>query len=258
MKRSLLVLVVFFLVACRSTARFSPTPAINITLKPLATETAMPSQTPTNSPPTVTVTPQPTTDPDYFRDDFEGALDAQWSWVRESPRSWSLETLPGSLQINVDHGYVAAHNNRNLLLRPAPKGNFQIETQITFRPENNFQFAGLIVYGSDSNFIQAGRAYCDAVGCIGEGFYMDYYRKGVVVKPNYGQIYKEIDPIMLRLSREGENFAFEASTDGKVWFMIGSHTADIEPLQVGLVAGQRLRGKAIPATFEYFEVRSLP
>jgi regulation of enolase protein 1 (concanavalin A-like superfamily) len=167
--------------------------------------------------------------------------------------------MPGSLQINVDHGYVAAHNNPNLLLRPAtaPKEDFQIETQITFRPENNFQFAGLIVYESDSNFIQAGPLTVTRSG-FGEGFYMDYYRKGVVVEPNFGQTYQEIDPILLRLSRKGENFTFEASTDGKVWFMIGSHTADINPLQVGLVAGQRLLGKAIPATFEYFEVRSLP
>jgi hypothetical protein len=50
----------------------------------------------------------------------------------------------------------------------------------------------------------------------------------------------------------------EASTDGKVWFLIGSHTADINPLQVGLVAGQTLRGKIVPANFEYFEVHSLP
>lgn len=258
MRRSLLVIVVFSLVACRSTSQSSPTPSIDAVLNPLATATVLASQTPTISPPTVT--PQPTADPNFFRDDFEGSLDQQWSWVRENPRNWSLDTIPGSLQIIVEHGYVAAHNNPNLLLRAviAPEEDFQIETQITFRPENNFQFAGLIVYESDSNFIQAGRAYCNAVGCIGEGFYMDYYRKGVVVEPNFGQTYQEIGPILLRLSRKGKNFTFEASTNGKVWFMIGSHTADINPLQVGLVAGQRLLGKAIPATFEYFEVRSLP
>jgi hypothetical protein len=122
----------------------------------------------------------------------------------------------------------------------------------------NFQFAGLIIYQSDSNFIQAGRAYCDAVGCIGEGLYMDHYRRGVVVGPNIGQIYKEIDPILLRLTRRGESYTFEASADGRVWFLIGSHTSDISPLQVGLVAGQTLLGKALPATFEYFAVRSLP
>ena len=79
-----------------------------------------------------------------------------------------------------------------------------------------------------------------------------------MVGPNFGQTYQEIDPILLRLSREGETYTFETSMDGKVWYLIGNHTSDIDPLQVGLVACQTLRGKIIPATFEYFEVHSLP
>jgi beta-xylosidase len=145
-----------------------------------------------------------------------------------------------------------------MLLRPAPAGSFQIETQITFSPENNFQFAGLIIYESDSDFIQAGRGYCRTFECVGEGLYMNYYRKGIVVKPDFGQPYKEIDPILLRLGRRGDTYIFESSTDGKVWFIIGSHTSDMNPLQIGLVAGQRLKGNSISATFDYFEVRSLP
>lgn len=256
MRRSLPVFIVLFLAACSSASQSSPTASIEITIRPLATATVFVSQTPTFSAPTIT--PQPTTDPNFFRDDFDGSLDPQWSWVRERPGDWSLTNSPGSLQINVDHGYVAAHNNLNLLLRPAPAEDFQIETRIDFRPGNNFQFAGLILYESDSNFIQAGRAYCGAVGCIGEGLYMDYYRKGVQVGPNFGQTYKEIDPIFLRLSRNGDAYTFEASIDRKVWFLVGGYTSDISPLQTGLVAGQALQGNIIPATFEYFEVRSLP
>lgn len=256
MRKIFLVSFIAFLIACRSTSSSPPPSSIELVLHPSATATASLSPTPTEVVPSAT--PQPTPDPNFFYDDFDGSLDPQWSWVREDPRQWSLESRPGSLQINVDEGYVAAHNNPNLLLRPAPQGDFQIETQIDFRPENNFQFAGLIVYESDSNFIQAGRAYCDAVGCVGEGFYMDYYRRGVVIGPNFGQTYTEIGPMLLRLTRKEDTYSFEASTDGRVWFLIGSHTSDIDPLQVGLVAGQTLRGQAIPATFEYFEVRSLP
>jgi hypothetical protein len=52
--------------------------------------------------------------------------------------------------------------------------------------------------------------YCsDAVGCVGEGFYMDYYRNGVVAGLNLGQTYNEIDPILLRLSRKGGTYTFE-------------------------------------------------
>ena len=242
--------------ACSFISQPAPTPSEEIVLKPSATPTIIPAPSPTEILPTVS--PLPTTDPNFFRDDFTENLDAQWIWLREDPLNWSLATIPGSLQINVGRGYVPAHENSNLLLRPAPAGNFQAETQLAFRPADNFQFAGLIIYQSDSNFIQAGHAYCTAVGCIGEGLYMDYYRRGVVVKPDVGQPYKDIDPILLRLSRRGDTYTFEASTNGKVWFMIGSHTSDINPLQIGLVAGQKLEGRILPAAFDYFEVRSLP
>ena len=87
---------------------------------------------------------------------------------------------------------------------------------------------------------------------------MDYYRKGLIVKPNFGPTSKDVDPMWLRLSRKGDIYNFEASTSGKVWFMIDSQTSDLDPVQIGLVTGQLLKGKSLPATFDYFEVRSLP
>jgi len=255
-RRSVFIVFVIFLFACNSVSQPAPTSSQEIVMKPSTTPTTAPLPTTTEIPPTVLS--EPTIDPIFFRDDFTGALDAGWSWVREDPVNWSLTTFPGSLLINVGGGYVPAHTNSNLLLRQAPAGNFQIETQITFSPEDNFQLAGLIIYESDSDFIQAGRAYCSAFDCAGEGLYMDYYKKGVIVKPSFGQPYIDIDPILLRLSRRGDSYTFEASTDGKVWFVIGSHTSEMNPLQIGLVAGQKLKGSILPAAFDYFEVRSLP
>jgi hypothetical protein len=85
---------------------------------------------------------------------------------------------------------------------------------------------------------------------------MDYYKAGKIVKPDFGQPYGDIDPLLLRLSRKENTYTFEASTDGKVWFLVGSHTSEIHPVQIGLVTGQRMRGENLPAIFEYFEVRS--
>lgn len=256
MPRSLFLFVVLLLASCGLLPPLTADPAERIPFKPSPTPTLAPSPTATAILPTASAIP--TVDPNFFRDEFNGALDPQWTWLREDPRNWSLTALPGSLQINVNKGYVAAHNYANLLLRSAPQGNFQIETQIAYRPTRNFQFAGLIIYETDSNFIQAGRGFCSSVDCVGEGLYMDYYEKGVLIEPDFGQIYREIDPILLRLSRSGESYTFEASTDGKVWFIVGSHISAMHPLQVGLITGQRLLGSVEPATFEYFEVRSLP
>lgn len=256
MQKLFRVWIVIFLSACSLLPARPLEPAEQIVFKPVATSTLISLPTPT--PETPTSSPTATPDPDFFRDEFRETLDPQWVWVREDPRNWSLTAVPDSLQINVASGYVAAHTNPNLLLRPAPDGNFQIQTQLAFRPAQNFQFAGLIIYEDDSNFIQAGRAYCSSVDCVGAGLYMDNYQKGVVVEPDFGQSYGDLHPILLRLSRRGDTYSFEVSTNGKVWFLIGSHTSDMNPLQVGLVTGQRLRGGILPALFEYFEVGSLP
>lgn len=250
------LLPVIFISACSLIPPRPAVPTIQITVWPTATVTSIPSST--STPVTPTVSPTPTIDPRFFRDDFNQALDPQWNWIREDPKNWSLTAIPGALQINVAGGYVNAQTNPNLLLRPAPEGNFQFTTQITFRPTRNYQFAGLIIYENNSNFIQAGRAYCNSIGCPGAGLYMNYYKDGKIVKPDFGQTFGEIDPLLLRLSRREETYTFEASTDGKVWFIVGSHTSDMSPLQIGLVTGQRMRGENPPALFEYFEVRSLP
>ena len=247
--------VVILLSACGFIPPRPTEPSIQIT--PLASATPSPISSVTPTPITPTVSPTPTPDPKFFRDDFNETLDAGWSWVREDPQNWSLTALPGALQINVAGGYVVAGTNPNLLLRPAPEGNFQIQTQITFRPTRNYQFAGLIMYENDANFIQAGRSACNSTGCAGTGLYMNHYENGAIVMPDFGQSYGDIDPLLLRLSRNENTYTFEASTDGKVWYIIGSHASDMVPVQIGLVTGQRTRGDDAPAIFEYFEVRSL-
>jgi beta-xylosidase len=205
-----------------------------------------------------TLPPRPTLDPNFFREEFITALDSQWTWVREDPDNWSLEMSPGSLQINTSGGYVLAHSNANLLLRPAPEGDFQIETQIAFEPRFNFELAGLIIYESDSDFIQAGRGFCSSVDCIGEGLYLNSFYDGAAQKPNPMQTYLLPDDVFLRVSRRGNTYTFENSENGNVWFFVGSQISDIHPIQIGLVASQNLKGDILPARFRYFTVRSLP
>ena len=256
MRRLFFIVFLIIFPACNFLAPPTPGPSEIVVIRPSATATLIPSQTPTAVLPTLT--PVPTADPNFFRDDFNGNPAPPWTWVREDPGNWTLTDPPGALQITVGGGYVSAHTNRNLLLRPAPPGNFQIETQMSFSPRDNFQFAGLIIYESDSKFMQAGRGYCRSFECVREGLYMDYYKKGVIVKPDFGQSYTESGSILLRLRRRADTYTFEVSGDGKIWFIVGSHTSDMNPLQVGLVTGQRMQGTNLPATFDYFEVRSLP
>jgi beta-xylosidase len=197
------------------------------------------------------------TDPNYFRDDFDATLGAGWQWLNEDPDNWSLSAVPGTLQINVDGGHVSDETIRNLLLRQAPAGNFQIETKVTFKPTADFQFAGLIVYESPPNLIQAGRAFCDLPDvCVGEGLYVDYYNNGNFVTPNFAAAYTDRDA-HLRLVRQGDTYTFQSSSNGSEWILRGGTVSTMNPLQIGLVAGQNT-GDLVPALFDYFEVRSLP
>ena len=235
----------FFVAACGSPAQTSTTQPSPIP----PTELLQPS---TEIPPTATVV-----DPNYFRDDFDTNLAAGWQWLRENPDNWSLTAVPGALQINVDGGQVSDETITNLLLRPAPAGNFQIETKVTFSPKANFQFAGLIIYESPPNLIQAGRAFCDLPDvCVGDGLYVDYYNNGSFVTPNFAAPYTESE-VYLRLIRQGDTYTFQSSSDGSEWILRGGTVSTMNPLQIGLAAGQNTTG-LIPALFDYFEVRSLP
>ena len=196
-------------------------------------------------------------DPSYFRDDFDNNLGPGWQWLREVPSNWSLTAIPGWLQINVDGGEVSDETMTNLLLRAAPAGNFQMETKITFSPKADFQFAGLIIYESPPNLIQAGRAFCDLPDvCVGDGLYVDYYNNGSFVTPNFAAAYPETE-VYLRLIRQGDTYTFQSSADGSEWILRGGTVSSMNPLQIGLAAGQNTTG-IIPASFDYFEVSSLP
>jgi len=167
--------------------------------------------------------------------------------------------VPGSLQINVRSGDVNKGTIKNLLLRPIPAGVIQIETKITFQPVANFQFAGIIVYESPSNFVQVGRAYCEGENprCAGDGFYMDYYEGGSFVVPNYSEAFTGSETVYLQLIRRDNTYSLQTSTDGENWILRGTTTSNMNPLQIGLVAGQNT-SSVIPAVFDYFEVTNLP
>ena len=212
-----------------------------------------PTQAPVQIPPT-----ESHVDPNYFRDDFNIKLESGWEWLREDPNHWSLTVVPGSLQIDTNGGKVKDESVSNLLLRPAPAGDFQIETKVNFHPTANFQFAGLIIYESAPNFIQAGRAFCDNPStCAGNGLYIDYYQNGEFIMPNFAVPYTESDEIYLRLVHQGNTYTLQTSSNGSEWILRGGQESNMKSLQIGLVTGQN-SSSVIPALFDYFEVRSIP
>jgi len=262
MKRRIILSLVFLLISGCGTSSPNPSDAaINSTQIPvaatqLATNTPRPTETPQPVPSRV---PTATEEAEkiIFQDDFQRNLARDWQWLNEDPANWSLQTVPGSLQITVEPGYVNFKNASNVLLMPAPEGNFQIETRLNFPTSERAHFAGLLLYESEKNFIQAGHAYCIPINrCVGDGIYLEEFNQGkVLTTPYVAQTYNG-DSISLRLVYKDGVMNFLTSPNGLAWYRIKESAVGFNILQVGLVASQNFE-KPAAVTFDYFQIKSL-
>ena len=243
----------------------TPEPTDTPTPKPTATPTPEPTDTPMPEPTTAplpTDTPAPPTksptqvDANHFREDFDGSLASGWRWVNEDPSHWSLTDSPGRLQIRLQPGGVGGDDVQppsNLLLRPAPEGDFEISAGVDFNPSSDFQFAGLIVYQDDQTAMQLGRAFCDvAADCaVTNGIYFDNIQGGGFVGPDFATGMSGGSKYLLRLRREGSTYTASFSENGINWFTTGQHTSDLNPALVGLIAAQAYQAETT-AGFDFF------
>lgn len=221
------------------------------------TDTPIPPPTNTPLPPTPTLEPTPTPDPILFHDDFEGALGEGWAWTNQDDRFWSLTNNPGWLEISARPGYIGDGTVKNLLLRAAPEGNYELETKVNFVPEGNFQIAGLVIYESGPNFTQFGRAFCGPCPTK-DGFYFDLFIDSTFTGENFATAIPSGEIVYLRLRREGNAYTSYSSLDGENWQVIGTHTSEMSPAFIGLTAAQANGSVPKDAQFDYFTVIALP
>ena len=250
----MIAVMVFTLAACSS----QPAPTPEPTSPPLPTITSTPERTSTPLPPIATVEPSPTPDPLIFKDDFEGSLGEGWNWTKENKKTWSLTNNPGWLEIMARSGKIGNGDLSNILLRPIPEGNFEIETQMNFKPISDYQIAGLLIYESAANYLLFGRAFCDSPDfCANDGFYMDLSTDGNLDGQNFATPAEKTEISFLRLRGEANLYTAYASHDGQEWKLIGEKSSEMKPMFIGLMAGQSLSAPQ-PAQFDYFEVNQVP
>src|SRR5690606_37923412 len=87
-----------------------------------------------------------------------------WEWVREDPSHWGFWGWRGMLAISTQAGDLtgAANTARNLLLRPAPTGDFEAGTLASMALTAESQQGGLLVYQDDDNYLKLMRVMTDA------------------------------------------------------------------------------------------------
>ena len=101
------------------------------------------------------------------------------------------------------------------------------------------------------------RRFCDAQLCADDGYYFDLATAGRYNAENFGRSAAETETVYYRLRREGNQFTGSISEDGLEWLTIGTHTSNLNPIYVGLAAGQSDRSEPIPAQFDYFMITML-
>ena len=196
-----------------------------------------------------------------FRDDFDGALDPGWSWYQNDAPGWTLSNMPGWLRLNLSTGsFFGDVPPSNLLIRPAPSGDFDLKAWLRFSPVRNFELAGLVVVFDEASVLQFGRGFCEVPGsaeCVGDGLYFDNIQGGSPVGGNFAAPSLLGVDYLLRLQRQGNTYDAAYSTDGSTWVPLGSHTVDRPPISMGLIAAQAETPGNF-ADFDYVELTAGP
>ncbi len=95
-----------------------------------------------------------------FRDDFDGSLQAGWTWQDEDPSRWSI-TGEGWLQIiGGDSSLVVNGEQENLLVYDLPDRDIALITHLSLLPGENYQYAGLHLMDGAGNLVAIARGYC--------------------------------------------------------------------------------------------------
>lgn len=217
-------------------------------------------------------------------DEFNGALEPQWSWVRPpSTATYSLTENPGFFRFRTQRADLYEGNNSaSVLIQNAPTGDFMVETKFQFNlpPEGccfNFQQAGVVLYENDDRYLK------NAHVSIWETRQTEWAKEVAATDPDrarnntYGNtvIGPPGDPndavlttttwlrIVKRTDAGGQqHYTGYSSFDGVRWERGGTWTHNLSNIKIGLVSMGRGGPASDPndvriADFDYVRVYSV-
>lgn len=203
-------------------------------------------------------------------DEFGGtSLDAAWTWVRP-PATGSYQVAGGAFSMDTQSAdlYVDS-NDASVLTRPAPRGNYVVETRVRLSvPAEgccfNYVQAGLVLYQSDDSFIKLTHVsiwntrqteFAREVASVPDGY--PRYGNTVVGPPGewtWLRIVVQTDGSGSVKGPYGGSQRFTAYTshDGVTWTRGGTWAGDLgKNARIGLVA---MGGSGFVADFDYVHV----
>ncbi len=185
------------------------------------------------------------------------------------PAAGSYGVANGAFRFNTQAADLFVDsNNASVLTRPAPKGDYTVETRVRLNVPNdleayNFVQGGLVVHGDDDNFIKLVNAsiwetrqteFAKEINPVDPG----YSRYGnTVVGPPATWTYLRIvvDRLVGVQKREAggdrERYTAYTSQDGRTWVRGGSWTHTLRDARIGLVS---MGGAGFTSQFAYVRV----
>ena len=197
-------------------------------------------------------------------DEFDGgALNAQWSWVRQ-PDSGLYSVSGGTFNFDTQAADLFVDsNNASVLTELAPSENYIVEARVKLNlPAEgccfNYVQAGLVIYGDDDNFIKLvpvsiwetrQTEFAKELAPVPAGY--PRYGNTVVGPPDEWTYLR----IVKRSNNAGEQYTAYTSRDGVAWVRGGTWTHQLgSTAQIGLVS---MGGSGFTSNFDYVRVYQL-
>ena len=197
-----------------------------------------------------------------FSDEFNGALGAQWNWVREPASGTFISTESFNFDTQAADLFVDS-NNASVLIESAPNGNYVVETRVrvSVPPEGccfNYVQAGLVIYGDDDNYIKLVEVsiwetrqteFAKELFPVPNGY--PRYGNTVVSAPGEWTYLR-----IVKRNKAGEElYTAYTSRDGTHWERGGTWTHELgSNASIGLVS---MGGSGFTANFDYVRVYRL-
>ncbi|TDO48659.1 glucose/arabinose dehydrogenase [Kribbella sp. VKM Ac-2527] len=207
------------------------------------------------------ITPDDTAEVPTPDDEFTGTtLDAcRWSAiVRPDPAAYRV--TGGVAEIDTGKGDIYAGGNtnpKNLLLQPAPDGDWTIETKVDGSSfDEAYQQAGLLVYADDANYVKLDYLTTNAAGSpVARALELRSEVNDAVVQPAPNAPTPTGGVWYLRLAKSGSTFTGSYSSDGVTWTALPAVTNPaLASARFGIYAFGADQVASKTAKFEYFKL----
>jgi regulation of enolase protein 1 (concanavalin A-like superfamily) len=177
------------------------------------------------------------------------------------PDAAAYRVTGGALEIDTSKGDIyqgTATNPKNLLLQPAPDGDWTIETKVDGSAFNEaYQQGGLMVYGDDANYVKFDFLTSNASGgTVTRGIELRSEANNVVLDPQPNASPAPTQGVWyLRLAKAGTKYTGSYSSDGLEWTALPPVTnTALSSASFGIYAFGVDQVASKTAKFDYFKL----